>query len=169
MNKDLIPFLMDMARLVPGVDMGAALARGVEGKGEMSDALAFLPFLGWAKKAKGALKAGSRIKDLGEDLRGFGRFLGFGEGSEAAFVKRMASHAGTEARAAQGASKLRAAEQGWAEGLGGLRRAAPPMPLASRAAHEVGQLGVPFFQQYPTDRATDRLAEEMFRNMEKFK
>ena len=152
MNKDLIPFLMDMARLVPGVDMGAALARGVEGKGKMSDALAFLPFLGWAKKAKTGAKMGSTLMRRAMQL------------------EQPAEEAINLARAGEtGASALRAGEREWAQKLGGMYRPAAPMPLGRMASHEVGKLGVPFFQQYPASRSTDRLAEEMFANMERFK
>ena len=170
MNKDIIPFLMDMARMVPGVDMGAALARGVQGRGGAEDAMAFLPFLAWSKKAKKlAGAAGGRVKDLKEDMQRFGRFLGFGEGSEAAYVKRMAQGAGREARATQSAQALRAGERQWAQGIGGPPRAALPLQPARLAAHEIGGSSVPFFQRHAGSAADERLAEEMFRNMERFK
>jgi len=138
MNKDIIPFLMDAMRLNPAGDLGATMAELVRGKGSKASALAFLPFLGWAKKAK-----------KGADLV-----------SKAAKV--------THAPAELTGSALKAAERKWAEGLGGALRPAPPLPLARRAAHEVGELSVPFFQQYNQQTASAaRKADEMFRNMER--
>lgn len=140
----ILPFLMQALRLNPAVDLGATMAELVRGKGSAASALAFLPFLGWAKKAKTGIKLGSELL------------------SDAA----RATHLPDEVRL--GASALKAGERQWVQGLGGTLRAAPPLPLARLAAHSIEGASVPFFRTFPETRANAKLGEEMWANMQRF-
>jgi hypothetical protein len=141
---------LDALRLNPAVDMGATLAEMVRGKGSKASALAFLPFLGWGKKAKAGVKLGSELVSEASRLTHL---------PEAARVGEAA------------ASALKSGERSWAQSIGGRLRAAPPMPFSKRVnpGQLAGDLSVPFFQQYPRGNASsERLAEEMWANLERF-
>lgn len=126
-----------------------------------------LPLFLEALRLNPAVDAGAALAEL---VRGKGNaatalaflpFFGWGKKAKkgSQLVKRVAQHVPE----AEAASKLKAAERAWMQGLGGALRPATPLPLGRLP---VGS-SMTWMDRFPADRNTARLAEEVWANFKR--